>query len=137
MKSKVSKVLNRVTDDKKNLHVIPGSIQKELLKSDLRDNSYNRLSTSGVKANRKAFTQNKKNKLINEWEKETNKKWPTETYTNRHGIVETRKYDAHHIIENKVGGKHEWWNITPAKNGSQHQGGIHRKGGPAEQLFGR
>ncbi len=133
MKSKVSKVLNRVTDDKKNLHVIPGSIQKELLKSDLRDNSYSRLTTSGVKANRKAFTQNKKNKLINEWEVETGKTWPT--FTTNKGKVQ--KYDAHHIIENKVGGKHEWWNITPAKNGIEHQGGIHRSGGPAEKLFGR
>ena len=106
------------------------SKQKELLKSDLRDNSYSRLSTSEVKANRKAFTQNKKNKLINEWENETGQTWPLDSKTGN-------KYDAHHIIENKVGGKHEWWNITPAKSGSQHQGGIHRKGGPAEKLFGK
>ena len=89
-----------------------------------------------VEANRKDFNK-KKNQLIKQWEEETGQKWPTETYVNSKGITKTRKYDAHHIIENKVGGKNEWWNITPAKNGSEHQGGIHRKGGAAEILFGR
>ena len=83
-----------------------GSKQKELLKSDLRDNSYSRLSTSGVKANRKAF-DSKRNSLISQWEKETNKKWPTETFVNNKGKIKVRKYDAHHIVENKFGGKNE------------------------------
>ena len=87
------------------------------------------MSPEEVKANRKDFNK-KRNKLIKEWENETGQKWPIDPRTGN-------KYDAHHIIENKYGGKNEWWNITPAKNGSEHQGGIHRSGGAAEELFGR
>lgn len=60
-----------------------------------------------------------------------------ETYTDKNGSVKTRNYDAHHVIENKFGGKAEWWNITPAMRGVEHQGGIQRTQGPAEKLFGR
>ncbi len=113
--------------------------QLRLLKEDLQNNKYSRLSVSEVKANRKAFTSSKKNKLIKEWERNTGQKWPKETYTNNSGKILTRYYDAHHIVEVKFGGKHEWWNIHPAKNGIEHQGknGIHRVGGPAHELFGR
>jgi len=90
-----------------------------------------------VEANRKDFNK-KKNQLIKQWEEETGQKWPT--FVNTKGKIQ--EYDAHHIIENKVGGKNEWWNITPAKGGkrdlgNEHQSGIHRKGAPAEILFGR
>ena len=110
--------------------------QKEFLKNDLRENEYKRLSTGDVEINRVDFN-NKRPNLIKQWEKETGDKWPTETYVNSKGKTKTRKYDAHHVVENKYGGKNEWWNITPAKRGYEHQSGIHRKDGPAEILFGR
>ncbi|GAB0080254.1 hypothetical protein TOC8171_56730 [Pseudomonas syringae] len=45
-----------------------------------------------------------------EWKKK-GASWPKETYIDKCGSQTTRNYDAHHIIENKVGGKAEWWNI--------------------------
>ena len=91
--------------------------QLRLLKEDFQNNKYSRLSVSEVKANRKAF-ENKRLKLIKEWERNTGQKWPIDSKTGN-------KYDTHHIVEVKFGGKHEWWNIHPAKKGSEHQGGIH------------
>ena len=55
----------------------------------------------------------------------------------KYGNQATRNYDAHHVIENKFGGKAEWWNITPAMRGVEHQGGINRAQGPAEKIFGK
>ena len=46
-----------------------------------------------------------------------------------------RKYDAHHIIENKYGGDNEWWNMHPARFPDQHQRGIHGAGSPSRELF--
>lgn len=77
----------------------------------------------------------KKDKLIEDWEKETGQKWPkyTEPYYTKNGL-EYKKigdpYDAHHIIENQFEGPHEWWNMHPAKFPDEHQGGIHAKGSP-------
>ena len=67
-----------------------------------------------------------------EWEKQTGQKWP-EIRTremNQNNEIETiiRRYDAHEIIPNQYGGPLKWYNITPAKGGTQHQGGIHGKG---------
>ena len=44
-------------------------------------------------------------------------------------------YDAHHIIENKFEGPHEWWNMHPAKFPDEHQSAIHGTGSPANELF--
>ncbi|SBT16760.1 Ribonuclease YxiD [Marinomonas gallaica] len=110
--------------------------QLDLLKNDLRTNKYSRLSKDDVEFNRAEFDR-KLPKIRKEWEKQTGQNWPKETYTDRNGKVRTRNYDAHHVIENKFGGKAEWWNITPAMRGIEHQGGIHRAGSPAENLFGR
>lgn len=110
--------------------------QLDLLKADLRENSYSRLSKEDVELNRIDFERKFPNHR-KEWEKNTGESWPKETYTDKNGSVKTRNYDAHHVIENKFGGKAEWWNITPAMRGVEHQGGIHRSQGPAENLFGR
>lgn len=110
--------------------------QLDILKADLRENSYSRLSKEDVELNRVDF-EKKLPRLRKEWEKNTGESWPKETYTDKNGSVKTRNYDAHHVIENKFGGKAEWWNITPAMRGVEHQGGIHRAQGPAEKLFGR
>jgi predicted ribonuclease toxin of YeeF-YezG toxin-antitoxin module len=102
----------------------------------LRENKYTRLSPTEVKANRADFDKNLP-KIWKEWEAKTGKNWPKETYVDKNGVTKTRNYDAHHVVENKYGGKAEWWNITPAKRGVEHQSGIHRADGPAEQLFGK
>jgi toxin YxiD len=41
------------------------------------------------------------------------------------------------FIENNFGEPHEWWNIHPAKNPDEHQGGIHGKGSPSGKIFTR
>lgn len=46
-----------------------------------------------------------------------------------------KRYDAHHIIENKYGGDNEWWNIHPAAKPQEHQRLIHGKDSPARYLF--
>lgn len=98
--------------------------------------AYSRLSKEGVELKRIDF-EKKLPSLRKEWEKNTGESWPKETYTDKNGSIKTRNYDARHVIENKFGGKAEWWNITPAMRGVEHQGGIHRTQGPAEKLFGR
>ena len=109
--------------------------QKDLLKENLREYEYTRLTPNQVEINRKDFN-NKRVDLIQQWELETGQVWPIDPRSGN-------KYDAHHIIENKFGGPNEWWNIHPARGGSntsglnEHQGGIHRASGPAEAIFGR
>lgn len=48
----------------------------------------------------------------------------------------TSPYDAHEIIPNMCGGPLEWYNIHPARWPNEHQGGIHRKEGVWNSLFG-
>ncbi|MCQ2999157.1 hypothetical protein NLO98_05235 [Pseudomonas syringae] len=110
--------------------------QLDLLKADLRQNTYTRLSKEEVELNRIDFDR-KLPSIRKEWEANTGQSWPKETYTDGSGVERVRNYDAHHVIENKFGGKAEWWNITPALRGVEHQGGIHRAQGPAEKIFGR
>lgn len=60
--------------------------------------------------------------------KNTGQKWPT--YKNENG--QTINYDMHHIVEKQYGGSHSWWNMHPARGGSntnslnKHQSGIHK-----------
>ena len=110
--------------------------QLEFLKADLGENTYSRLSKENVRLNRVEFNE-KLPSLRAEWEKNTGELWPKESFIDRNGDRRTRNYDAHHVIENKFGGKAVWWNITPAMRGSEHQGGIHRPQGPAEKLLGK
>ena len=99
--------------------------QRGMVWHDMHKTHPNKLSVQDLDLARKQFGR-KKEGLIKQWEKESGSKWPTEPSGN--------KYDAHHIIELNVGGKNEWWNLTPAKNGIEHQGGIHRSGGVASNL---
>jgi filamentous hemagglutinin len=110
--------------------------QMELLKADLRENTYSRLSKEAVDLNLADFRK-KVPVLRQESEKNTGQSWPKESYTASNGETKFRYYDAHHVIENKFGGKSEWWNITPALRGLEHQGGIHRAQGPADKIFGK
>nr|WP_283159429.1 LXG domain-containing protein [Virgibacillus pantothenticus] len=114
--------------------------QKTLLKKELREVDYSgKLPKGEIIKHRKEF-QRKKDKLIDEWEKNTGQKWPTysKPVLSKRGRVYIEKgdrYDAHHIIKNEHGGPNEWYNIHPAKRPNEHQSGIHRKDGPEKKLF--
>lgn len=113
--------------------------QIERLKDALRTKNYEKLTVAQVEAHRKAF-ESVKDRVIRDWERETGQIWPTytEEIVNSKGKVLRKvgdKYDAHHIIENKVGGEHEWWNMHPARFPDEHQGGIHGAGSPSRELF--
>ncbi|MBO1582973.1 WXG100 family type VII secretion target [Bacillus sp. XF8] len=113
--------------------------QRELLQEHLENNGYERLSKEEVAKRRREFGR-LKDDLIEEWELETNQKWPTyeEEILSRRGIPLRHvddPYDAHHLIENAHGGEHEWWNMHPAKYPNEHQGGIHGKEGISKEVF--
>ncbi|MGH0428628.1 WXG100 family type VII secretion target [Bacillus hominis] len=113
--------------------------QRELLQEHLENNGYERLSKEEVDTRRNEF-RSEKNKLIAEWEKETNQTWPTyaEEVISKRGKVTRRidkPFDAHHLIENAHGGEHEWWNMHPAKYPDEHQGGIHAKENISREIF--
>jgi hypothetical protein len=106
----------------------------------LRMKNYEKLSKAGAALNRLEFDK-VKNKIILDWEKETGQTWPryAEDVLSKDGEKVVRKkgaaYDAHHIIENELGGPAEWWNIHPAKFPGEHQGGIHSAGSPLGNLL--
>lgn len=117
------------------------SNQKELIEKAIKENDFTRLDSEDAAAARKAFDKNKTT-LIEEWEKNTGKKWPkyTEDILNEAGDDVLRHagqpYDAHHIIELKTGGPNEWWNLHPASFPGEHQNGIHAAGSLAKLIFG-
>ncbi|WP_338453798.1 hypothetical protein Bealeia1_01974 (plasmid) [Candidatus Bealeia paramacronuclearis] len=62
-----------------------------------------------------------------EWEKNTGQKWPQYGKWNelKQKIVPT-DVDLHHIIPQRYGGPHEWWNAHPVHPGNHTgKGGIH------------
>ena len=114
--------------------------QHKLIDQALAKNDYTRLSTAESKAHRAQFNK-VKNELITQWEKQTGQSWPryTEDLYSKNGTLVRRAgqpYDAHHIIESSYGGPNQWWNMHPARFPDQHQQGIHRAGGPSNQIFG-
>jgi hypothetical protein len=113
--------------------------QKELIIKYVENNNIEKISSDQITINRSNFEKNK-TKIITEWEMQTNQKWPLydKDILSESGKVlrkASNKYDAHHIIELSYGGKNEWWNIHPAAFPNEHQGGIHRKNGIANELF--
>ncbi len=114
--------------------------QKGPLKEALREESFGPMSPTDVARHRRAFNR-VKNDLIEEWEANTGQTWPryTEDLPTKAGDGFSRyagdPYDAHHIIENQIGGPAEWWNIHPARFPDQHQGGIHGAGSPLRTLL--
>ncbi len=114
--------------------------QQKLIDEALAKNDYTRLSTAESKAHRAQFNK-VKNELITQWETQTGQSWPryTEDLYSKNGTLVRRAgqpYDAHHIIESRYGGPNQWWNMHPARFPDQHQQGIHRAGGPSNQIFG-
>lgn len=114
--------------------------QQKLIDEALSKKDYTRLSTVESKEHRAQFNK-VKNELITQWEKQTGQSWPryTEDLYSKNGTLVRRAgqpYDAHHIIESSYGGPNQWWNMHPARFPDQHQQGIHRAGGPSNQIFG-
>lgn len=113
--------------------------QKSLLIDYIKNNSIAELDKPTLSQRREEFDKTK-NKLIIDWEKNTNQKWPVyeQDVLNEKGKIlrkKGNKYDAHHIVELSNSGKNVWWNLHPAKFPDEHQGGIHRKDGLANKLF--
>jgi hypothetical protein len=112
--------------------------QFRLLKAELQQKSFwETLPKSEVDRRRSRFGRARP-KVISEWEAHTGLTWPTyvEEYE-EDGVKKTRvvQYQAHHLIPILVDGPlTEWWNIHPARYPDQHQGGIHGKGSPLNEL---
>ena len=109
------------------------------LKDALRKRTFTKLTPAQTKVHRRQFS-GVKDDLIRQWEQNTGRQWPRyqEQVLSKKGVPYREvgdPFDAHHIIENSYGGPHEWWNIHPAATPGQHQGGIHRSGGPASEIF--
>lgn len=113
--------------------------QRQLIREALEKNDYYKASPNKAHEHRREYVRKRK-ELIREWEKNTGQKWPTytEPVYSKHGDVVRivgATYDAHHILENSWLGDNEWWNMYPAKFPDEHQKGIHRKDGYADQIF--
>lgn len=104
------------------------------------EREFTRLSPELAKIHRAEFNR-VKDELIGQWERNTGQIWPryTEDILAKNGVTVARKaggpFDAHHIIESSYGGPNQWWNMHPARFPDQHQGGIHRAGGIAREIF--
>jgi predicted ribonuclease toxin of YeeF-YezG toxin-antitoxin module len=117
--------------------------QKDALKQDLRQNQYEKISAQELLEHQKEFRKNH-NQLIARWEDETKQVWPKypvmdeatglQKINKRTGELDFQRYQAHHIVPQQLGGKHEWWNMHPV-HPDQHQGGIHGKGSSLNQIL--
>lgn len=113
--------------------------QMEKLQIALKEQDFAKLDTEKSKLHRKLF-DNARDKLIDEWEKNTGDKWPVyaEDVLNDVGEVIRKaghRYDAHHLIESSFGGANAWWNLHPAAFPSEHQAGIHATNSLANLIF--
>ncbi len=114
--------------------------QKRLLKQDIQNNRYVRLSKDEHANHRRKFNKVKK-ELVAEWEKNTGRKWDTydePVYSKSGKMVRLvgQHYDIHETILNSWKSPLVWYNIFPARFPDQHQGLIHRRGGICDQIFG-
>ncbi len=115
--------------------------QKLLLKEDLRKTNYEKLNPLDYKKHTVSFKNQKfKDNLIEQWEKNTNQKWPTyekNIYNPKTGKEigqEGKKYQAHHIVPQQLGGKHEWWNMHPVPT-PEHQNIVHGSSGVLNEIL--
>jgi hypothetical protein len=98
------------------------------LKNALRQRDFGERFDAVAYAVHKKRWPNRRARLRRKWEKATGETWPKREitfYNRRLQRYDTRlvSVDAHHIIPQKNGGPHEWWNIVPVAEG--HQGIIH------------
>lgn len=115
--------------------------QRKALLNELRNNSHEiKLVGTEYRQHRKDFNDMKAD-LIKAWEDNTGQKWPTysqDVISKKKGdvyILAGSNFDAHEIIPNVYDSPLEWWNLHPAANPNQHQGGIHRSGAPIKEIF--
>lgn len=113
--------------------------QMEKLQKALKEQDFARLDPEKSKLHRKLF-DNAKDRLIDEWEKNTGDKWPVyaQDVLNDAGEVIRKagqRFDAHHLIESSFGGPNAWWNLHPAAFPSEHQAGIHAVNSLANLIF--
>ncbi len=126
---------NNYIDDIVKNSEFPETIDIE--KANLAD--YEKCSPEDTAVKREEFNQNK-NELIQQWEKENEKKWPTydKDVHSSNGYLIRRagdKYDAHHIQPLSMGGKNEASNLTPLRAECHYdRQGIHSTNSPYERL---
>ena len=113
--------------------------QMEKLQKALKEQDFVKLDPDKVKLHRKLF-DNAKDKLIDEWEKNTGDKWPVyakDILNDAGEVIRTagQRFDAHHLIESSFGGPNAWWNLHPAAFPSEHQAGIHAINSLANKIF--
>ena len=116
-----------------------GPEQMEKLQKALREQDFAKLDPEKAKLHKKLF-DNARDKLIEEWEKNTGDKWPVyvNDVLNDAGEVIRKagqRFDAHHLIESSFGGPNAWWNLHPAAFPKEHQLGIHGVNSLAKIIF--
>ena len=103
--------------------------QRKKLAGYTRKNNLSELDDITYKSHQELYTKPLSDKLKRQWEQETGQVWPTYRgpkapkgqHTQRHD------FDSHHIIPQKNGGPHEWWNIHPVRP-IIHQHSTHGSG---------
>jgi hypothetical protein len=117
--------------------------QRELLAKDLRETKYKKMDRSEYEIHKGQFTPSKKKQLIGEWEKMGGntkvRDWPrySSDMKNVDGtshMLAGKRYQAHHINPQQLGGKHEWWNLHPMPQ-STHQSGVHGSGSVLNRIL--
>lgn len=113
--------------------------QMEKLQKALKEQNFVKHTPEDSKLHRRLFDY-AKDKLIDEWEKNTGEKWPVyaEDVLNEAGEVlrhAGQRFDAHHLIESCFLGPNEWWNLHPAAFPFEHPNAIHAAKSMAKLVF--
>ncbi len=113
-------------------------IQIKELKKALKETEFVK-GTKETTSELRKYWDNNKDKIISEWEKNTEQQWPvyqTDVYKkNGTGIkfYKGQKVSAHHIIELSHGGSNKWWNLHPSHVDIHSD--IHRTDSNAHYIF--
>ncbi|MBL9029162.1 MAG: HNH endonuclease [Caedimonas sp.] len=115
--------------------IMIGSEQRKMLRQALQEKKFKELNPEAKTQHRDEFKRLKEN-LRKEWEENTGQKWPKSSLelNKKSGQMEPVNDQVHHIIPQKVGGPHEWWNVHPLEK-AQHQGGVHGKEAPLRRIM--
>lgn len=116
-----------------------GVEQRKLLNQYIATGNFVKMNDKQKAKHRTEFNKRRVD-LRQEWETMTGQEWPKykeNIYLN--GKIARRAggcFDAHHIVENSYGGKHEWWNLHPAAYPNEHQDGLHDNNSIGTKIFG-
>lgn len=91
--------------------------QMEKFQKALKEDTFKKQTPEKNKLHRHIF-DNAKDRLIDEWEKNTGEKWPVyveDVYNSAGEVIRHagQRFDAHHLIESCFGGPNAWWNLHP------------------------